>query len=751
MNKPLPAAPAKRRPYRLGGRSQLLAIPALAILCLGFLPVEAVAAIHGTFLPTAVNLSPTVSSPDGVAVADIDGDGWSDIVASGLNVGGAIDKVLWYRNNGDGTFASVQYLVTSNVTTNFFTNVAVGDLNLDGRPDVVYSLGSEIRWTPNLGGSNPVAQFGYVTGNETANQSVVTGGVATSTRVAIADMNGDGRPDVLYLSANPNAAVGWVPNLVGGFGSKVVVSTAGGDPTSVQGVDLDQDGLRDLLVTSSPDNTVAWFRNLGGGSFGSRQIISNAVSFARSAAMGDINGDGLVDVVAGGTPNATTTVRWFAQNAIGVSPRFSSVANDVTQLASGCSSVLLRDVDSDGRLDVVAVGPTAGTVFWCENLGAGNFGALTTNQRVLGSASLGRELAAGDLDQNGTVDFVANAIGSSRVIVYRNLGGQTALATADTAPGTLMEGRRDDVLRIAVSHKGIAGDSAAQLDVLKLRLETGAGVALTTSQANALLDKVAVHLDADGSGVFDPAFDPAVATVTDLILTNGVLSFPFTSSNPADIQIAQGATRTYFVVAKIAEGGAAQNPNSVRFRHVSHGAGRSVIRDVVGGATLSVEASSIVNAPSGLVSTEAAHTYTDYSYLYFDSATAPGTGASDDFDSDTLSNLAEFGFGLDPASAGLTSLSVSGGVILQRGLPVAVATNTPTSVTYQAMFGRRKDALAGLSYTVQFSATLASWVSSTATPTVVADDGIIEVVAVPYPLFVSGRKARFFRVQVSSP
>ncbi len=662
-------------------------------------PANSVAAIHGTFLPTAVNLSPTVSSPDGVAVADIDGDGWNDVVASGLNVGGAIDKVLWYRNNGDGSFASVQHTVTSNVTTNFFTNVAVGDLNLDGRPDVVYWLGSEIRWSPNLGGSNPTAQFGYQSASETANQFVVTGGVSTTTRVALADINGDARLDVLYLSANPSPAVGWVPNLVGGFGSKVVVSTAGGDPTSVQGVDLDQDGLRDLLVTSSPDNTVAWFKNLGGGSFGSRQIISNAVNFARSAAAGDINGDGLVDVVAGGTPDATTTVRWFAQNAIGVSPRFSPVANDVTQVTRGCSSVLLRDVDSDGKPDIVALGPTSvsvssGTVFWCENLGAGNFGALTTNQRVLGSANLGREVAAGDLDQNGTVDFVANSFQSAGLIVYRNLGGQTALATADTAPGTLMEGRRDDVLRIAVSHKGIAGDSAAQLDVLKLRLENGSGVALTTPQANALLDKVAVHLDADGSGVFDPAFDPAVATVTELVLTNGVLNFPFAGSNLADIQIAQGATRTYFIVVKMAAAATAQSPSSVRGVHFSSGLVRSAFKDAASGAPLSSEVAGTANVTSSLVSASAQnYTYTDWSYISYDAAGVPGTGALETPRFDGISNLIKFGLAIDGQATNAPA-----------GLPVMVRQSG------NSIFRHLKPAITnGLTYAYDISRTLGAW------------------------------------------
>ena len=77
--------------------------------------------------------------------------------------------------------------------------------------------------------------------------------------------------------------------------------------------------------------------------------------------------------------------------------------------------------------------------------------------------------------------------------------------------------------------------------------------------------------------------------------------------------------------------------------------------------------------------------------------------------------------------------------------------NFPNSVDYRALFGRRKDYLAaGLSYTVQFSADMTIWQSSAATPTVIADDGVIEACTVPYPFFINGKKARFFQVSVTT-
>ena len=98
------------------------------------------------------------------------------------------------------------------------------------------------------------------------------------------------------------------------------------------------------------------------------------------------------------------------------------------------------------------------------------------------------------------------------------------------------------------------------------------------------------------------------------------------------------------------------------------------------------------------------------------------------------------------------AISLNGATIIQRGRPALWLQNIANGVARRALYGRRKDYVAsGLTYTVQFSGDLVSWTDSTATPAVVAGDAEIDAVTVPYPLFVNGRKARFFRVQVTIP
>jgi len=120
-------------------------------------------------------------------------------------------------------------------------------------------------------------------------------------------------------------------------------------------------------------------------------------------------------------------------------------------------------------------------------------------------------------------------------------------------------------------------------------------------------------------------------------------------------------------------------------------------------------------------------------------------------DGDTLTNLQEFAFGTDPSQSSAGSVRWTGSTLLAAGLPVPYASGTSGSFAFRAVYSRRKDfAAAGLSYSVEFSADLATYKASTSTPSVLADDGTTQVVSVPYLFSVNGKKATYFRVKVQS-
>lgn len=132
-----------------------------------------------------------------------------------------------------------------------------------------------------------------------------------------------------------------------------------------------------------------------------------------------------------------------------------------------------------------------------------------------------------------------------------------------------------------------------------------------------------------------------------------------------------------------------------------------------------------------------------YAWSYFATVGAP----ENNFDNDGLTNLLEYAFDTNPTVAQGNVISVSGSTVT-RGAPTVQISNIPGDVDFRVLFGRRTDAT-GLTYTVQFSGDMTTWVNSSAVPTVIATDGAVQAVTVPYPFFVAGKKARFFRVVVT--
>ncbi len=133
----------------------------------------------------------------------------------------------------------------------------------------------------------------------------------------------------------------------------------------------------------------------------------------------------------------------------------------------------------------------------------------------------------------------------------------------------------------------------------------------------------------------------------------------------------------------------------------------------------------------------------------------PNAAPGIDFNHNGITNLLEFAFGTNPLTSTAAPLLYNGtlaggGTFTATGQPTLLFESIPTGVDFRALFVRRNDyATYGLTYSVQFSPDLSIWTPSAALPTVLADDGTHQIVSVPFPGFLNGKKARFFRVQVT--
>jgi hypothetical protein len=620
----------------------LAALIAALALVLSLLPGRAQAGpIHASVLfapPIVVETSQLYM--DSMVVADFDGDGRPDIAMVSENL------VAWYRNNGDGTFGGQQTISTALLTP---TCLFAADLDNDGRIDVAVSAlldDSEVSWFRNEGGG--------VFGSLRTVSTIADG----ATSVSAADLDGDGLRDLLSTSAY-DRKVAWYRNLGGGnFGAPAtnqnVISTVAFSPAAIAVADLDGDGVRDLVVTAQT-GILAWFKGSisGGSPQFTRYVIATNQSNAVSSAVADFDGDGWPDVVCGAS-NANT-ITWFrnlTHDSGAVAPFFGA-GQLISGIAQGVYSVIAPDLDYDGRPDVVAALHLGNKVTRYQNLGGGNFGwnagNPSGNELAISTDAPGAvAVAVADFNLDGKIDVAAATQIDGKFSIFLNEGGQCAMASFNSAPATMIAGSRDDVLRIAVSNRGLPGDNDAKPSALTFLFEKSAGVAMSTTEANALIDHLQLFVDSNNSGSLEFASDTLVGTVDDLQLTGGRLTFAPQPANASDIAVAPGTTRSFFLVTRTASNGAAQNPNTFLATHVSQGAGRSVIVDAVSGAALTVETAINPDAPSSLVTVQQPHTYTDWSIIHFDVTGAPGTGPSESKFADGIVNLLKYAFADDP-------------------------------------------------------------------------------------------------------
>ena len=156
--------------------------------------------------PPPVSFAPLVNyavnyCPISMAVADFNGDGKPDLVTADCN--GLGDDVSVLLGNGDGTFqAAVNYNVPYSAVCSTYQydcrswDVAVGDFNGDGKPDLLVvsqSYGGQ-------SGSLTVL-LGNGDGTFQAGVSVDAGSDTNPIAVAVADFNGDKIPDLVIANA----------------------------------------------------------------------------------------------------------------------------------------------------------------------------------------------------------------------------------------------------------------------------------------------------------------------------------------------------------------------------------------------------------------------------------------------------------------------------------------------------------------------------------------------------------------------
>jgi len=466
-----------------------------------------------------------------VKLADFDNDGYLDMVQGQVwtngnsyphvnkNPGGANVWTQTWVEDWDQPLCSLPVHVNS---------IDVGDLDRDGKIDVVYGLSN--------------------------------GSVILCQRIDVAiDNNGD------WLS---NQYIYWTPT-----GCTSVNSVSLGD--------LDNDGYLDVVVggSTSSGGMVVICRNdrTPFNGLGSDENTIATLSYRVNAvALLNYDGDGDLDIASGDACGSEQLKLWQNPNGTSkVNPfRTAWVTGPQMSTDGAINCIASGDLDNDGDPDIVS-GDASRWVYTHRNPRVGGSSWITQSIGNVGGAVT--DIAVANLDiksndaplldpDNGDLDIITGDDGGSdvgNVYIFENIGAQCNISLVEWEKNPSHNPSTSFVVcEFTVTHNGISTDNEIEIASVRFQYRDSSNSAdLTSAEVNALISSHSLYLD-DGDGVFEGVGVETVVPTSVTITASGQVTFTVTESKMA--VIGPGLTNTYYYYITLTSGASGATPNSFR-------------------------------------------------------------------------------------------------------------------------------------------------------------------------------------------
>jgi hypothetical protein len=291
-----------------------------------------------------VSLAPALPAFS-AAFGDVNSDGIEDVLFTVVPSAGSPLAVMYGR--GDGTL-SAPTLIAGGPAGSTFSAIAIGDVNGDGRPDVV--VGADYQ--------------GMQVFLQAADGSLVAGDFLNyvhARALRIADIDGDGRMELLAVSVLSSTVDIWHQDANGhlflqrslDFGVAAGYGVVFGTGYGLEVGDVNGDGLPDIVVTiagAASGKNVAVFLAQPGGAFAAPIYLAADPTWgATGVAIGDVNGDGRNDIVVSTGGNQAWIGIYYQAPDGSLGPMVAVPTYDIPD------ALRIADINGDGRADIVVM------------------------------------------------------------------------------------------------------------------------------------------------------------------------------------------------------------------------------------------------------------------------------------------------------------------------------------------------------------------------------------------------------------